>query len=80
MRINLGNALLQVGRTQDAIDQYQEALRLAPDSFIAHFNLGNALLQVGRTQEAITHYQEAVRLKPDFAPAQAKLAQLQPSP
>ncbi len=57
------------GRLNDAIAQYEEALRLQPDSAEAHINLGNAWAQVpGRLKDAIAQYEEALRLQPDFAP------------
>jgi tetratricopeptide (TPR) repeat protein len=62
---NLGNVLAQQGRTDEAITQYREALRIKPDYAYAHSNLGNALLQQGRTDEAITQNREALRIKPD---------------
>ncbi len=61
---NLGNALLEKGQTDEAIRQFQEALRLKPHYDMAHNNFGNALLQKGQTDEAIRQYQEALRLKP----------------
>ena len=40
---NLGVALYQQGRTDEAIRQFQEAIRLKPDHAEAHNNLGTAL-------------------------------------
>ena len=57
----------------EAIRQFQEALRLKPDSAQAHYNLGVALAKKGQMDEAISQYQEAVRLKPDFAEARNNL-------
>ena len=51
----------------EAIREYQEALRLQPDDAKAHNNLGIALDQKGQLDEAIRQYQEAIRLKPDYA-------------
>ena len=57
----------------DAIRQYQEALRLQPDDAKAHNNLGIAFYQQRRTGEAIRQFQEALRLKPDYAGARKNL-------
>ncbi len=64
---NLGNAWLGVpGRLNDAVAQYEEALRLKPDYAEAHNNLGNALVQMpGRSDDADAQYEEAIRLNPD---------------
>ena len=62
------------GRTQEAIPQYEAALRLNPELAQAHYNLGFALEGVSRMQEAIPQYEEAVRLKPDYADAHNNLA------
>jgi tetratricopeptide (TPR) repeat protein len=64
---NLGMALLGKARTDEAIRQFQEAIRLKPDLAKVHDNLGNALVSKGQADEAIRQYQEAIRLKPDLA-------------
>jgi Flp pilus assembly protein TadD len=66
---SLGCALEKKGQTDEAIQQYQEAVRLKPDYAEARNNLGDALLNKGQTDEAIQQYQEATRLKPDYAEA-----------
>jgi tetratricopeptide (TPR) repeat protein len=66
---DLGLALLNQGRTGEAIRQYQETIRLKPDDAEAYYNLGNALISNGQTDEAISQYQKAIRLKPDDAEA-----------
>ena len=68
-RNNLGVALAGKSRTDEAISQFQEAIRLKPDDAEAHNNLGNSLGEEGRTDEAISQYQEAIRLKPNYAEA-----------
>jgi len=66
-RLNLGIALLQKGRMDEAITQFQQALEIKPDYADAHNNLGNVLLQTGRVDEAIAHFQNALRISPDLA-------------
>jgi protein O-mannosyl-transferase len=62
---NLGIVLLSKGQTDEAINQFQEVVRLKPAAAESHENLGNALLKKNQTDEAINQFQEAVRLKPD---------------
>jgi tetratricopeptide (TPR) repeat protein len=62
------------GRRNDAIAQYEEALRLQPDDADAHNNLGVAWSQIpGRRSDAAAQFAEAVRLKPDYAEAHSNL-------
>jgi Flp pilus assembly protein TadD len=68
-----GAAFVEKGRTDEAIRQYQEALRLKPDYAAAHNNFGIALFSKGQMDEAISQFQEALRLKPDNAEAHNSL-------
>jgi Flp pilus assembly protein TadD len=71
---NLGFALRKIpGRLNEAIAQYEEALRLKPDYVEAHYDLGNALISAGRAPEAIAQYGEALRLQPDIFAAHSNL-------
>jgi tetratricopeptide (TPR) repeat protein len=70
---NLGLAVWQTGKVQEAIGHYEQAIRIRPDYADAHYNLGNALLQAGRLQDAISHYEQAVRIRPDYADAHYNL-------
>ena len=56
-----GIALAKQGQTDEAIGEFQQALRLKPDSANAHNNLGNALLNKGRTDEAVGELKQALR-------------------
>jgi len=64
------------GRVQDAINHYQQALRIKPDFAEALFNLGLAWEQIGAVQEAIRDYEQALRIKPDLTEARTALARL----
>jgi tetratricopeptide (TPR) repeat protein len=72
---NLGLALERIpGRSDEAIAQYEEALRLDPKYEEAHNNLGIALEKMpGRLDEAIAQYEEALRLMPDVPEAHYNL-------
>jgi tetratricopeptide (TPR) repeat protein len=72
-RTNLGLALVDAGRVPEAIQQYEQALRIKPDLVEGHYNFGHALIKEGKTQEAIAHYREALRVKPDLAEANCSL-------
>jgi len=72
-RYNFGVALAKVGRTQEAIHQLEQTLRLDPSVPGAHYNLGLALEQEGHAAEAIEQYEQAVRMAPAFAEAHYSL-------
>ena len=59
---NLGTALLEQGRTEEAIDCYRQALAAAPDFAEAHFHLGAVLSQNGRVAEGFAHYMRRAAL------------------
>jgi protein O-mannosyl-transferase len=63
----MGDVLLQKGYVDEAITDYQNALRLKPDYEEVHLNLGNAFLQKGWVEDAIIAYQNASRIKPGEA-------------
>jgi tetratricopeptide (TPR) repeat protein len=70
---NLGSALLQAGRPEEAISHLQRALEIDPGNAQAHNNLGSAFLQQGRVDEAITHFQNALQVNPGYEDAHVNL-------
>ena len=58
--------LFEAGRTNDAVREYREAIRLAPDELMLHVGLGNRLLDFDRFDEAEAEMREAVRLQTGF--------------
>jgi Tfp pilus assembly protein PilF len=73
---NLGLAWSKIpGRLDDAVAQYQDALRLKPDIPETHSNLGKAFaLMPGRQDDAIAEFREALRLDPSYSAANFYLA------
>jgi len=64
----LGRALARQKRWPEAIDQYQQVLKMNPSSQIrteTQIFLGEALYAVGRCDEAVTVYAEYLRARPD---------------
>jgi tetratricopeptide (TPR) repeat protein len=68
---NLG--LAKKGRTDEAIAQFREAVRIKPDYPVAHFNLGNALQHEGRIDEAIAEFRRALAIDSTFSDASNNL-------
>jgi tetratricopeptide (TPR) repeat protein len=66
---NLGISLQALGRHQEAIGQYQQALRLDGNSAEVRNNLATALQGLGQFEAAIAGYQAALAVKPDHAEA-----------
>ncbi|KWA33388.1 tetratricopeptide repeat protein [Burkholderia territorii] len=66
---NLGNALRERGRLDDAIAQYREAVRRQPDYAEAHNNLGDALREARQPDASMQHCAQAIALRPDYAQA-----------
>jgi len=73
---NLGATLVEKGQIDEAISQYQEAIRLKPDYAGYQYNLGVALNQKGQTDKAISQFQEAIRLAPDYVEAYNNLGSI----
>jgi len=66
---NLGVILAHTGRLPEAIDHYQQALQLKPDSAEIHHDLGTAMIRAGRLPEAVDDFEQALRLEPAYAEA-----------
>jgi tetratricopeptide (TPR) repeat protein len=68
-----GTNLLALGRPDEAIDEFREAIRLRPESVSFRNDAGVVLARLGRREEAAAYYREAIRLQPDFPDAQNNL-------
>jgi len=63
---NLGVALEQEGKLDEALAEYRAAAKLAPGRYQTHNNLGNLLDKMGQPVQALAEYHEAVRLNPEL--------------
>jgi tetratricopeptide (TPR) repeat protein len=62
---NLGQVLVKLGRTADAVPHFVKSTTLNPGRWAYRFNLARALGLLGRWDEAIASYQQAQRLFPN---------------
>ena len=83
---NLGTALSAEGKSEEAIDHYNQALRITRDYANVYNNRGNAYANLGQYKLAFEDYNQAIHLKPDYADAYYnwgyaydKLGQYQPA-
>ncbi len=65
--LNKGVALDDLGKYDEAIEAYDEAIRLNPNYAKAWFNKGLSLDDLGKYDEAAKAYDEAIRLDPNNA-------------
>jgi tetratricopeptide (TPR) repeat protein len=60
----LGKVLAALGRYDEALACFQEALALRPGIALTHQRIGTALCALGRASEAAPHFEAALRLSP----------------
>ena len=71
---NLGVALHDDGRFDDAVARYRRALEIQPDYVPAFNNLGVTLRAQGRVDEAIRVYEDGLRVRDDYPDLHYNLA------
>ena len=74
--LNLGVALEQDNRQQEALTEYRQAVESDAHRFQAHNNLANLLATIGSRDEALKEYQETLRLNPNAALAHVNFGTL----
>jgi Tfp pilus assembly protein PilF len=65
--------LSSLGRLEEALEAYEEAIRLNPQFVMAHSGRGAVLHRLGREEEALTAFKEAMQLRPNSGPGQVGL-------
>lgn len=77
---NLGNALYQQDRMEEAAGAFEQALSSSDDPKVqsqAYHNLGNTLFQMGEYEKSVEAYKNALRLDPQDFDTKYNLAQAQ---
>ncbi len=62
-----GQYLGELGRHQEAAENYVKASQITPEDFELIFNTANALRQANRNEDAEAHYKKAARLRPNVS-------------
>lgn len=70
------NLMLNVGRTEDAADEYAQLHHESPDNPTVSLTYGHALKTLGRIDEAVSAYRQAYAVRGDFGDAYWSLANL----
>ncbi len=70
---NLGLALLAEGRRDDAVRQFEHAIRLQPTHAFAHFQLGVLAMNDGASSLAVEHFTAALAADPHYVDARVNL-------
>ncbi|MGA2137853.1 MAG: tetratricopeptide repeat protein [Verrucomicrobiia bacterium] len=70
---SLGITLARLGRQQEAMRHWEQALQITPDYIEVHNNMAVILRQSGKLEEAMQHWEQVLRIHPDDADAHNNL-------
>ena len=76
MSLALGQLLKKSKDFKKSLEEYERAVKLAPDNSELRTNMGIVLLELDRITDAQTQLEEAVRLQPDSVSARINLSEL----
>ena len=71
---NLGLALFDEGKIEEAINHYNKIIRITPTFAVAYNNRGTAYGALGQYQLAIEDFNKAIRLSPNYTDAYSNRA------
>ena len=66
--------MYEQGRLQEAVEAYEKALNIWPDSAALYYNMGVDFKKQGKLDKAIEAYNKAIAIKPDYAMAHNNLS------
>ena len=67
LHVPIGNALMATGRFEEAVSEYEKAIRLSPDNILAHVGLAATYSMMSREKEAHAEATEVLRINPKFS-------------
>jgi tetratricopeptide (TPR) repeat protein len=67
---------MDLGRLDEAIQEFNTALRIDPAMANAYYGLGCVLLKQSRPTDAAPYFSEALRINPNFTQARDQLRAL----
>lgn len=76
LRYYLGSLLVQLGRLDEAMNQYDQAARFASDNPDLYYEMGKVRLMQGHDDIAVDKLRESLRLDPYNVPALVLLAEI----
>jgi adenylate cyclase len=65
--VDLGHALRNAGRLEEAVSAYKKGIQRAPEHNIAHVSLAATYSMMGREKEARAEAEEVLRINPKFS-------------
>ncbi|MBX3414748.1 MAG: tetratricopeptide repeat protein [Pirellulales bacterium] len=77
VRTGYGRVLVKQKKFESALEQFREAVRLAPNEAVSHQLLGTMLFDMGRYDEAVPELTKSLELNPEKGDAQATLGRVQ---
>ncbi|HED66626.1 MAG TPA: tetratricopeptide repeat protein [Planctomycetes bacterium] len=75
-RRELGDALLELGRGEEAVAAYEEAVAMVPKDAGLHYSIGDTLQQLGRAGDARPHIELALELEPKMPQAHVAMGNI----
>lgn len=73
---SIGNEKFRLGKLEEALSLYNQAIALDPDKACFYSNKSAALMGLGRLVEAVFQCLEAIRIEPSYQNAHFRLARL----
>jgi tetratricopeptide (TPR) repeat protein len=70
--VRLAEAYEAFGKTDLALKEYQEVVKMAPDNPVIQFQYGLSSAKLGKKNQAVQAFREVIRISPDSE--EAKLA------